>query len=101
MIIKNSKNNNMNQNHEMTYKTILPQERVIIDEQFSKYPIEIYWTKENLFTPYVAIKINSVIGKFEFPIMDYFIHHEQIENSSKVPTKCLVSSEKKEIVIYV
>ena len=34
MIIKNSKNNNMNQNHEMTYKTILPQERVIIDNEF-------------------------------------------------------------------
>jgi hypothetical protein len=54
MIIKNSKNNNMNQNHEMTYKTILPQERVIIDNEFSKYPIEIYWTKENLFTPNAA-----------------------------------------------
>ena len=91
----------MSQNQEITYKTILPQERVIIDEQFSKYPIEIHWTKENLFTPYIAIKINSVIGKFEFAINDYFIHQEQIESSTKVPTRCVVSSEKKEILIYV
>ena len=91
----------MNQNHEMTYKTILPQERVIIDNEFSKHPMEIYWTKENLFTPYITIKINGINAKLEFSIEDYFIHQEQIENSSKVPTKCLVSSEKKEIIIYI
>ena len=91
----------MIQTQEMTYKTILPKERVIIDDQVSKFPIEIHWIRKNLFTPHISIKINSVVGKFEFSIKDYFVNQYELENSSKVPTRCLVSSEKKEIVIYV